>query len=116
MHTENNTQALPAQVAADSIRILAAKWIDWARIAAFAAFSVSSAELAEFAIFDALVDANEDPYEQECIVYALESNVRRKGYTKPCPPLPTEAGEGKRLVDAICNQLAQRQLWGRVIC
>ncbi len=98
------------------IRRLAANWIDWARTAAFVAFGVSSPEIAEFAIFDALFDAKDDPHEQECIVYALESNVQRKGYTKPCPPLPTLAAQGKWLVDEICNQLAQRQLWGKVIC
>lgn len=114
MHDETITEGVPAQERAT--RELAAAWIQWARTAAFIAFSVSSPEIAEYAIFDALVDANEDPHEQECIVYALEGNVQRKGYTKPCPPLPTEAAQGKRLVDAICSQLAQRQLWGKVIC
>ncbi len=99
----------------ESFKTLAASWIQWARLAAQIAFGVESPELAEYAILDALVDANDDPYEQEQIVYALASKVRRKGYTKPCPPLPTDASDGRRLVDAICNQLAQRQLWGIVI-
>lgn len=94
------------------IAALAAKWIQWARTALFVARGLSSPEVGEYALLDALVDANDDPLEQECIVYALRSNLARRGYRRPGPPLPTDARRAKRFVDAVCSQLAQRQLWG----
>jgi hypothetical protein len=110
MHHQNTTHGVPAQV-----RILQAlAWIQWASTALFVAFDVESRELAEYAIFDALVDANDDPLKQEFIVYNVANRVRRKGYRKPCPRLPSGARERKRFVDAVCEQLAQRQPWGRV--
>lgn len=117
MQDENITRGFPAQPVGTRQRLyeLAAAWIQWARMAAFKAFSVSSAEVAEYAILEALVDANDDPLEQERIVYNVAVRVRLKGYVKPSPTLPTDPLERKRFVDAVCNQLAQRELWGSVM-
>jgi hypothetical protein len=114
MQDENTTGESPAQVpiGREALRELAAAWIQWAREAVFITAGAASPGDAEFALLSALVDANSDPHKQECIVYAMEQNVVRNGYLKPCPRLPTDADHGRAVVDAICSQLAHRRLWG----